>query len=181
MALTERNKQLIIVVITIVVAVAGFYFGNMQYQSAMEAKKDLNNAQADLENKQSELSDLKTLNEKLTNMRVEIDDVKKVVPQGPDIPELLVNLEAIASRSLMTFNSVTVSEAGRSTSAAEGTAVSPTGVQNLSISVSVTGEYNNLKVYLDSLEKNIRLLDVQSVSMGSEGSYNLTMNAYYVN
>lgn len=182
MPLTPRNKQLIITAVIIAIIVLGAWLGYEQYQAVAAQQKDVATVNNELESAQQELKNLQKLSDSMNSMSVEINNVRQVLPASEDIPDLLANLEAISVYSGVTFDSVAISSSdtvSAVSSSAEEVAV-PSGVKRLNLAVSVSGGYGNLKRYLHGVEQNMRLIDVNSISMGEGSVYNLNMQTYYV-
>ena len=185
MALNLRSQKLIYVAVIVVIILVAIFFGYTQYQTAASQWKSAQLARLEVKSLKQDVVDLQKLKAELDKSAAEISSVEKALPPGLAMPELLTNLEAIAVKSEMTFNSVDV--AGGKTKAA-ATAKTATvsaeskiaGLQELPVTVSVTGGYANLKMYLDSLEHNLRLVDVQSINMEAAGTYTIALKAYYV-
>ena len=182
MPISERNKQFIIVGITIAIVAVGIWLGYDQYGRVAAAQQQVNKSQTALSEEKQELDNLVKLNQSLQQMSVEMDSVRQVLPQGIAVPELLTNLEAIAVHSEVTLNSVAVeteTAIAKNVSSQEEK-VAPSGVKSLPVRVSITGNYNNVKKFLSDLEMNMRLLDVNSISSVGEGIFEIALTAYYV-
>lgn len=182
MPISERNKQFIIIGITIAIIAVGVFLGYNQYGKVVEAQKVVKKADMQLQEEQEELDNLRELSQSLEDMSIEMDSVKQVLPNGIAVPELLTNLEAIATHSEVTFNGISVSsQENIAKNVAEGEkSAAPTGVQTLPVTVSITGDYLNVKRYLTDIESNMRLLDVNSITSSGEGIFDISMTAYYV-
>ena len=115
------------------------------------------------------------------NQRLDVvDSLSKITPEGQNIPDILVNLEALASESGLTFSSVNFSPKDLKAS----------GVKTLVLAIRVKGSYSAFRNYLDSMEKSLRIFDVMSISFNgiSRGKsdvktnnleFNLKVNTYY--
>lgn len=115
-------------------------------------------------------------NERLTG----IESFSKVIPEGQNIPELLVGLEDMASGSGLAFASVNFKTKD----------LKVPGFKTLVMEIKVKGSYPNFKNYLQNLEKSLRIFDVMSVSFSGIGpgqiganlnnlEFNLLVNTYY--
>lgn len=183
MPISPRNKQFIIIAIIVAIVVVGIFLGYQQYQEVAAKNRDVKKALNELTKEEAELEDLKKLNETMRTMSVELNKVRQVLPTGISLPDLLANLEAIAVYSEITFDSVAVASGEQQLASVNvvGEEVSaPAGVKTLPLTVSVAGNYNNLKRYLDGIEKNLRLIDIDSIDVGESGIYTISMQAYYV-
>jgi len=128
-------------------------------------------------------------------------DLKKlhsIVPQGEQLAELFVLAEKLAQRRGMVLSSIDVTslvEKAEKKEAPKTEATTPVindqGLQALSINMVVAQAvadptvdvYTEFKSYLDDLESNVRLLDIESVSFsGAEGgllAMNFTIKTYF--
>lgn len=115
-------------------------------------------------------------NERLTD----IETFSKIVPDGENIPELLVSLEDLASRSGLAFTSVNFKTEDFKTP----------GFKTLTMEIKVKGSYLAFKNYLDNMEKSLRIFDITLVSFNGVGpgqsnvnlnnlDFNLLVNTYY--
>ena len=110
----------------------------------------------------------------------DIASLNKAIPNSQNIPELLVNLEAIASESGLTFGNVNFKPKD----------LKAPGIKTLIVGIKVKGSYPDFLNYLKALEKSLRIFDVTNVSFAgvSPGQisartdnleFNLTINTYY--
>lgn len=104
----------------------------------------------------------------------------KAIPKGQNIPELLINLEALASENGLTFSGVDFKSKDLKT----------TGVKTLIMEMKVKGSYSAFKNYLKAMEKSLRIFDVMNVSFAGVApsqtgaktdnlEFNLIVNTYY--
>ena len=106
------------------------------------------------------------------------------LPSSADNDGIILDLNALAARSGLSLSSIDVSKNAAAdatpTSAPNGTfsATPSTGsVNSVDLSLSAVGTYSAFQTFLQGIEKSLRLLDVQSLSVtGSDtGSYNYSM------
>lgn len=125
-------------------------------------------------------TNLENLTKQYNQRLTDINSFNQVIPEGQKIPELLVNLEALASENGLTFSSVNFTPKD----------LKAPGVKTLILAVRVKGSYPAFKNYLSAMEKSLRIFDVISISFGgiSRGAsiinennidFNLTVNTYY--
>ena len=101
------------------------------------------------------------------------------LPKKPDVGTMLITMEQIATTNNAHLNSIDFKKTEqprsspvvlpKSQSASQNN--EPQNYQELSFSFNITTGYENFKAILRTLEKNIRLVDVQTISFGS-GSKN---------
>lgn len=148
---------------------------------------DITAALLSREQSQDNLAQRKKLTENLERLisqynerNSDIASLGKAVPSDQNIPELLVNLEAIASENGLIFGSVNFKPKD----------LKAPGVKTLIAEIRVKGSYPDFLNYLKILEKSLRIFDVMSVSFsgvspGQIGAkindleFNLTVNTYY--
>ena len=110
----------------------------------------------------------------------DISSLSKAIPNGQNVPELLVNLEAIASESGLVFKGVNFKPKD----------LKAPGIKTLIAEIRVTGSYPDFLNYLKAMEKSLRIFDVANISFSgvSPGqtsartdnlNFNLTVNTYY--
>ncbi|MEK9175366.1 MAG: hypothetical protein AAB795_02110 [Patescibacteria group bacterium] len=109
------------------------------------------------------------------------------LPKKPDTGTMLIALERITTASDSRLNNIDFKKIEQSRSislvAPQPKATSQTNesknYQELSFSFNVTSSYENFKALLRALEKNIRLIDIQTISFGSgsKNTYVFTLSA----
>lgn len=100
----------------------------------------------------------------------ELDRVSYVLPTGRDIPNLIVQLEALASENGLILEQLNFIEPKKSTLITEAEDGNPAteletakGYKTLGISLSVSGSYQAFGSFLQALELNIHLMDIKSI------------------
>ena len=110
----------------------------------------------------------------------DIASLDKAIPKGQNVPELLINFEAIASENGLILGNINFKPKD----------LKAQGIKTLVAEIKVKGSYANFLNYLKSLEKSLRIFDVISISFtgippGQVGTridnmeFNLTVNTYY--
>ncbi len=87
------------------------------------------------------------------------NELKKVhysLPAGKEVPNLIVQFEALASENGLILESLDFIELTEQEK-----------YKGLSVSLSISGTYQSFKSFLEALEFNVRLMDVQSVKFSS--------------
>src|SRR5688572_28168929 len=104
----------------------------------------------------------------------DVERIRLMIPQEEDTPGLLAVLEAAAQASDLQLTSINF--AAGDTTGIPG--VQGLGALNISIAVQ-HGNYQRFKLFLESLETNLRLFDVRSANISPvTASYSLTIRAY---
>jgi Tfp pilus assembly protein PilO len=144
----------------------------------IEAKEDT------LEKKQKLVVDIEKLVSQYEDIEGRVNKVFYALPNEAEIPNVLVQLEALASENGMIFESsnfskVQQSAQNKATSGNNAASSSETTnqqniieqIRSVSIDINLTGSYENFKNYLKSLENNIRIMDIMSISFSSSSSF----------
>lgn len=113
-------------------------------------------------------SSLENLISKYSQRLNDVKSFSRVIPEGQSIPELLVNLETLASENGLTFSSVNFTPKD----------LKIPGVKTLTMAVKVKGSYPAFKNYLSAMEKSLRIFDVMFISFSgiSRGASNINVN-----
>jgi len=150
-----------------------------RYDKAIEEK-------AELEEKLAYL--VKAQESKRNISQREIENIDSVIPTSPLTPQILTGLEEIAKASNVVIEGIDLAIPDTSKKAVSSQVQEikiepefPEGVFTVEIGLSITsGPYDNLKLFLSNLEKNIRLMDVISVNYSQASkNYAITARAYY--
>jgi len=104
----------------------------------------------------------------------DVERIRAMIPQEDDLPGLMAMLEAAAQASDLQLTSINFG-------AGDTTGIPPVdGLSALNINIGVQhGTYQRFKLFLESLETNLRLFDVRSANISpASASYSLTIRAY---
>ena len=145
------------------------------YQGMSQKKSDLKLEEERLEETKEINGKLKDLAEQYEAHRAEAEKIMMALPSKEEIPNLLVSMEAISAENGMLLQSLGFSiqsdNTGRLAAGEEGQ-IAPPGQQfkKLGLDMSLNGSYSSLKNFLASVEKNLRIIDIESIDFGaSEG------------
>lgn len=150
--MSEHDRSLAVSGASIVLALLIGYFGlrplidsyrqNQIHSAALAAQiNDLNARKAQLQ----------TLSQEFTKYQTQIDQLALAAPPAPDYPELLTQLDAIASKNQVTISSLLP---GRNTD----------DTTQVPVTLTVRGNYPQLLAFAEGIEKNIRPINVSSMS-----------------
>ena len=96
------------------------------------------------------------------------DDLNRIrgfLPTKPQKAEFLIDLDIMATQSAVKASGISFTEGG---SAAINSL--PSSIQALTVRATVEGSYEAFRTFLDTLQKNLRLIDVQNISFSSSGN-----------
>ncbi|OGZ95811.1 MAG: hypothetical protein A3I44_04940 [Candidatus Sungbacteria bacterium RIFCSPLOWO2_02_FULL_51_17] len=122
------------------------------------------------------------------------DDIKRLdsmLPEGPEIGELLVNLDLLVKKHRLQltgiqFQKIERETTGRPRNAAEVALLAKKIVRysKLPITLNMIGSYENFRKFIVELESIIRITDVRNITLGGgvTGSHTFTLQAdtYYM-
>jgi len=143
----------------------------------LDAVRRSNRLQQLAEEKRSKTEVLAGLRQLEENFRmIPDDDVRRVsamIPREDDLPGIITSLEAASRNAGVTLSSVSFSTQTRAL--LPGTNISAIQM-NLQLS---NASYDRFKLFLEALERHLRLFDIQTVNMApATASYTLRMRAY---
>lgn len=152
-------------------------------QAALELKKENENNLAQREKLAANLGRLiGQYNERASDLT----SFNKAIPVGQNIPELLINLEALASENGLIFSGVNFKPKDLGASKD----LKAPNVKTLVMEIKVKGSFSAFQNYLKAIEKSLRLFDVTSISFNGIApgqtninlnnlEFNLSVNTYY--
>ena len=194
--------EVIILPIAIIAVIAiGLWFIKPAYNEIKILIQEIETKQNTLDEKQKLVVDIKKLISQYEDVKGKVNKVFYVLPNEAEIPNILVQLEALASENGIIFESINFGEIQQSEQEKitfkEETSLSPEEQgkeqenskvvdrrKSISVDVKLIGSYENFKNYLKSLENNIRIMDIISINFsgisGEEKGENLNNFSYLV-
>ncbi|MEK7178409.1 MAG: type 4a pilus biogenesis protein PilO [Patescibacteria group bacterium] len=146
-------------------------------QAALELKKENEN---NLAQREKLTANLERLIGQYNERASDLASFSKAIPVGQNIPELLINLEALASENGLIFSGVDFKPKD----------LKAPNVKTLIMEIKIKGSYSAFQNYLKAVEKSLRLFDVTRVSFNGIApgqananlnnlEFNLLINTYY--
>lgn len=192
--------------IMLLILIIGYtYF--LQPKWAEVKKTGILDYNSELKNKQEAQDYLARLDESLKKFqqinKSDVEKLAKILPQEEGIPDLFIILEKLANASQLKLNSLEIVSGGSLAEADQQTAAvsglpelqaleivpASQNIYTLSISLNISGgkQYSDLKTLLENIEKELRIMDVISLTYspptggttGEETSYNINLVTYY--
>ncbi len=171
--------------IIFIIASVGLFFGftNPKYQEIKSKQAE----HANIQEANAKATQLRGVREVLTQERNKISEkdiqkIEKLLPDGVENVRLIIDIDNIASKYDVKIKNTRINE-GSST---RGDSVGPSANKygSISLSFSTTMTYENFKLFLQDLEKSLRLVDVTALSFAStkDGKYdfNVTLQTYWL-
>lgn len=112
------------------------------------------------------------------------EKMRSILPDEPDIPILLSQMEALAERQNMLLLAIILEKEKdlKDPAGAEKKVKSPWKRIDLQLTFSGTDDYNQFKGVIEKLERNIRLIDIQSFEYNPENDQFIVLaRAYFLN
>lgn len=162
------------------IALAGILFWVLlmpTYDQVM-AQRDAIAQRADIiKNRSDIINNIATLTKEYSKRSSDIARFTSIVPDKKSVPELVSSLQALTTQNGLQLETIALSG---------GTTKSTDPYQGQPIDLTLTGSYPAFKSFLMNLEKNIRIIDIVSISASpiSENSpiinFSVKGNAYYL-
>jgi Tfp pilus assembly protein PilO len=200
---TKRFSSIIFSLLFVVVALV-IFFDLIQpaYGDLQAAKGQEEGEQQLLASEQQIATQVQTLLTQYKSQGQDIALANEALPVGPDLANALAQVYGIAGANGISVTGISISQTaapaqagngsgGNSLAGAASTGQLVTPLSTLSFNLTASGSYENLQAFLHGLETNLRIFDVQSLSIqpntqgtGKGGSqdffrYSITVQTYY--
>ena len=202
--LFKNYKIISVVLVIIIVGFGGFTVLYPKYQGIQnQGLLDFGNKQKKLEERQSYLNRLEKMVEDFRTInKTDVENLKNLLPESQEIPELFVMLDRLGAdigmkvtritlspQSVTRVNEVSSEKSSQSNNQAlaaenESTYSKTVQIGSINIIVGLEAEsidYGKFKNMLTTLEKNMRILDINTINYepGAD-TYQLNMTTYYL-
>lgn len=185
-------RDIILIILILVFAAMVIFLDVPGVQGVLQTRKDIETQKQVLLDNQDFLATVKELTQAYENNKENIDKIDLILPTKEDIPNLLVQVESLVFEQGLILDKLEVTappeETGGTISAEDVRARKENPVtkyETLNISLSFTGDYSALKNFLKAAEENMRLIDIDSISMSQEAEnigifkFDLSLKTYY--
>jgi len=187
-----RNIIIIILLLGFVAVVV--FLDVPKFQEILDLRNEVEIQKNTFLKEEDLLAKVENLKSRYEKNEEELKKVNYILPTGEDVPNLIVQIEAIALESGVALESINISSVDGSGSTRrpgqEATITEEKDYEILSIRLNISGQYEAFKNFLKTIENNIRLMDIQVFSFSLESSealetvpiftFNLTLNTYYL-
>lgn len=153
------EKPIIIGICFIIAILLGFFLVYPKYQDLTILLKKSEQRKEELVHQEEYFSEINQLFEKLKDYEAETKKIDSALPEDPSLPALYDYLQAASSENGLVPASIEVGSPAKSET-------SP-NIQELGISISVSGFYTALKNFISTLYKSARIIEVQTISFPS--------------
>jgi Tfp pilus assembly protein PilO len=128
--------------------------------------------------------------QRLSISQSDMQKLEKIVPSSPDNIRLIIQLDEIAKRNGLTMIKDVQYEAKTAELAPGQVEDNPTDYRSYNVSFNTSGQYNQFISFLQEVEKNMRLVDITSltlqntekegVSASSSQDFDVELKAYWL-
>ncbi|NUM25534.1 MAG: hypothetical protein HUU49_02800 [Candidatus Buchananbacteria bacterium] len=186
LALLKYHKWLTLIVIIIIIGTSYYFILEPKYQQVgVGGSYNTKTLAEELEKRKDYLKQLEELNRNFTQVnQSQIAKLQKILPGEKDVAGLFVQLEALAEKNNFLLSGITITEAAEDATKSKEK-INPSTIKKMNISLTLVGvqksnTYGEVKGFLDDLENNLRLFDVNAVYFDSESTdYTVNLFTYY--
>lgn len=153
--------QRIYIVIILVTIVYWIFFISPLFQSINNLRPVLLEKQNKLQFKKEEIAKLNSLIKKIEAARDKIPQIFRYLPKGPNEKELLTEMESLFLRSGTLLTNINLGKGGK-------VKIGNWEVNSVLLRLNFIGTYESFKELLKLIEREERIMDVQSIGFSSE-------------
>jgi len=158
MTLTSTRKNTIGAILIAVAALVFWVFDLVMYKQIPIFDSAISEHQAVLQKRKDAQQNIQSLYGTYQNRLSEIQKFLSIVPEGKEIAELISALETIAVQSGIEISEISIAEQ-------KGAKTSKKGTRNVGISIKLLAPYSSILTFLNSIEQNIRVIDIQRIAV----------------
>jgi len=170
-------KNILIGVFAVAIIGSIVFLSIPTFQSISALKKQIEINQKTLDEEKVFISKVETLIEKYDLNQETFKKLDFILPGDPDVPNLIVQLEALTKDNGMILNDMQISSVEGEKTVGYGT---------ITISLKLSGDYQTFRNFLQAAENNIRLADIDSINLVNKEDngvftfeYDVNLNTYY--
>ncbi len=166
--------------LALILLLIGYFPTKAQYHKLKDFSSQQKASISNIENLETKQNSLKTLKNQweMARSHEDSDKLALLLPSDPDLPNLAVNLDAIAKSSGLILYSFSTSSTATPSSGS-----SLNGAQPLALTVGLNGkvDYPLLKTILKAFEENLRIFEIESVAFSpSQASLNFQITTFFL-
>lgn len=159
-----NSKQLMGAGILAIAGLLAFAWAYPTYKKIAAAKEAIVIREQVLAERTQIIENVEALSKEYERRSNEVSKFSQVLPGKKNLAELIASVEAMATRSGVVVSEFKISDA----KAAEGEPVT-----KIEISFKIDASYEALIGFLNNIEKNIRILDINTIDIGSKEGINI--------
>ncbi len=178
-----KNLNLILSLLILAVIGGGAYYFKTQWDHYQVVKSDVDAKTQELSKQQKGLEDVRNLLKNYMGVKSELKDLSLSLPSQKDLPNILAQLETLASENKMTMETLDhavveaekkpvaqnkAEAAEKEASILQAARASQIGYRTLKVELVLSGRLDAFLSYLDALQKNLRFFDLVSLDFDLE-------------
>jgi len=165
--MNQEKKSLYIniaIIITSLIVIIGVFILLIYplYEQIKTLNQEIQIKQQQEESLQNRLTQLKELETNYNKAKDKSQTINIALPNEKQIPEILVQLSNIAGESGMTLTEITPTKEQKEKSASSASSAL---YKELPLNIKLSGSFKGLKNYLSGIEKNLRIMDTNAISI----------------
>lgn len=157
--MSNENKNLLLPAIVLILIIASYFVcTNWLIPSIFENSAKIEALNKDIDSANKKLESLSKADKSMTQLSSVVNSLLIAVPDNINSPDLITEIEVIASQSQVALPSLSPPTSLKSSVASAG---------GLSTSLTVTGSYQNINNFINALETSIRFSKINSITLSS--------------
>lgn len=132
-----------------------------QYRALGAAREERGEVERALDEKRRLIAKIRNLETQYRQLTDAVRKVTSIVPPTPDIPYLLVEIPDMAVQAGMQLEDISFS--AQEHQAAEARVPQGLSYRTMDVNMRIAGSYEALGIFLESLEKELRIMDIRSL------------------
>ncbi|MCX6810198.1 MAG: type 4a pilus biogenesis protein PilO [Candidatus Berkelbacteria bacterium] len=171
--MNKKDLNLLLPLLSIILAVASYFVcSNLLISPILENRAKIEALNQDIAGANQKLDSISAADKSITELSDTVNSLLIAVPSDVDSPDLITEIEAIANQNqvaLPTMSPPTKIQSGSSDS-------------GLTTNLTISGSFQNISGFINSLETSIRFSKVNSltITQGDAGlSVAINFNVYY--
>jgi len=177
----KNNNGAYVALSLLVVALCFFYSWRVILPEYKTNKESLNQLEKEIASARDKLDSLKTTQSSLNSLGDIVDKLLVSMPSSSDAPNLVTEIEAIATKHQTFIANIQV---GDDQPGSTAVAASGKDANTVPVSFSVSGSFEMISQFISSIESDVRFMNIQTLSLGSGSdksgvmSLSISINAY---
>ena len=134
-----------------------------EFSTISAVKSAIQQKKAAFDKKKILMDKIDSLRKQTKERRGDLEKLATILPESRETQEIVVNIEEMSKETgveLKTLKTALIQQGGTSVS----------GTRAMQVEISSSGQYRSLLDFIKSIEKNLRILDVQEFTLSSDSS-----------
>lgn len=166
----EKNNKFYGFMIFVLVAASFVFCWKSVIPKYQENKKQTAQLEQDIKTAKIKLESLKTTKADIDMMGDVVNQMLISVPGDKDTPNLITELETIATQNKTYIPSIQISDGASSSTTTVSSSSSTVSSNQVSIAFSVDGTFTNLNAMMTALENDIRFMNINAVTLSNSST-----------